>query len=623
MNTWKKIDNLEGKNLEVINPISTNIIEDTSKKTLLITEDAWLERNKKEKMEKLWTESSLLDVFRVTEKWEFEVKEESMLLKWHFPWTPLVPWVILKKLYKTITWIKLDDWNKSVSFDWMVIPWHKVVVKEDWVYLKEKNTTTLKENYYNIPFINEEEQTPTLIWPKYETDKKLEYLLIKNYPSDYLLQSDPILLAKSCILRIFDEKELNIWDEINWEIDSKMLDINWNLDLDFLSEWAAQVLSAWVSFIKNLWVNLENKWWDFEIMTFSSLLTNNFELPKNLWDKIIVEAITTKVDRREITAEYVIKDNNGNILQSWIISWRPVKKKLLDKNIEKLTNEINIEMLIEKSNKFIKESWLYNYLSVDKNKWKITIKSKINFKLLKSLYLDVYKNTGFAELNKEQFNTDICEWDVLDIRLDWLYRDWKEILKTPKKRLDENSKLREIFTVDRNRVIINPVFYSSFKTEEEYIKHINENIEIYLSELQIVLTQEKVKINWENATHKINNIYTPNQEVYFDENWIYSLENWEKKYYFMNDKILIIKNIIESNLEKYFSAYSNTEIKINSIDWEVKEWEIVLLKLAVLRLFKKIYWIPKTKLINDKLIWFWKIIKINGDWLYIDSEKIL
>jgi hypothetical protein len=34
----------------------------------------------------------------------------------------------------------------------------------------------------------------------------------------------------------------------------------------------------------------------------------------------------------------------------------------------------------------------------------------------------------------------------------------------------------------------------------------------------------------------------------------------------MNDKILIIKNIIESNLEKYFSAYSNTEIKINSKD---------------------------------------------------------
>jgi hypothetical protein len=48
-----------------------------------------------------------------------------------------------------------------------------------------------------------------------------------------------------------------------------------------------------------------------------------------------------------------------------------------------------------------------------------------------------------------------------------------------------------------------------------------------------------------------------------------------------------------------------------------------LLKLAILRLFKKIYWISKTKLINDKLIWFWKIIKINEDWLYIDSEKIL
>lgn len=594
------------------NQLAQEVVNDTSIKTLQITEDAWIEQEKtndkrliKEYYDNrisdeirfinsiITSDSSLEDVFLVNDKWEIVVRNDSSLLKWHFPWKELNMWVLLIKLYENITWIRLDLWDKIESFKEQIVPWSKVNVKDDWIYLNWKIAMSIGDYTNNTTEILQHEL------PKLSSDIE---------PSLFLPHSDPILLAKSSTINHQSNKELNKWDTITWEINPKFIDKNWNMDRHFLTEWAAQVLSSWVSYILNGWETLETKWWDFNILTFSTLNTTNFDIPKeNIWDKIFVEATTINVDKREIKASYVIKDNKWNILQTWIIWWTKISMKTLDRSLDKANTIIEKETLINKAKKLLKTDFTESTFSIDRN-WNLKIKIW-NYKLLQAFYSGLY-DISIGDLNKEN-SFWLKKWDEVEIRLDGFYKDWKEVMKSAETRLKEDPKLSNIFEIHNDTIrLIN------LPDEKNTInwKHILD----LLTELQTLINQTSVNTDtWEYNTHIINNLYNPDNLLKLDENWIYTAENDEKRYFFTNE---ILNGINELKISKYINAWWKNEIVIKNIN-ESDYWLKINMSLSLL--FRKLY----SKILNIEFDTNLNLlpgdrITLKEDWLYKDWKNI-
>ncbi|MFA5916846.1 MAG: hypothetical protein WC850_01265 [Candidatus Gracilibacteria bacterium] len=515
------------ENTQIPTPENITGIPGVQEKVSQITMDAGLQIDIDRKLEKIGNNKYLNDIFRITKKGEIEIRSDSKLLEGHFPGVPLIPGIILEKLYEHLTGIKLDKGDTTINFDDIIIPGHKVVVKTDGIYTNGIKVFSLTGNPYNIPFINKNEQIPN--GPKTSTDIE---------PSQYLLQSDPILLAKSSNLKTFEKNKLNIGDEITGEIDIKMLDENGNPDYHFLKEGAAQVLSSGVSYILNGGEILDSKGDKFNIMTFKTILSKSHKFPSDKIEKVFVEAQVINVGKRDITSSYLIKNEKGYILQEGIISGTKIEKGVLNRNHRKTNTALKKDMLINKIDNLVRDYGLDNYLSIDKDKGTITINKKLSINILKTLYLEIFQDVDINNLNQNYYNTIINEGDILDIKFDGLYKNGKEIIKTPKKRLEENKKLSEIFIINGNRIEIDNKLIGKYKNEE---------IENLLIELQNLLTQnKKVNIYGDNANYVVNNRYKPDEQIYFDEiKGIYVIKEKERVYFF--DKITQNHIIINKN----------------------------------------------------------------------------
>jgi hypothetical protein len=229
-------------------------------------------------------------------------------------------------------------------------------------------------------------------------------------------------------------------------------------------------------------------------------------------------------------------DENTQIPTFRKITWIPC----VQEKVSQITMDawVQKDILINKIIYTIRINCLDNYLSINIDKWTITIKKKTYINILKILYIEIFQDIYHEDLNENYYNTIINEWDILDIKLDWLYKDWKEIIKTPKKRLEENKKLSEIFILNWNRIEIDNKLIWKYKDEE---------LENLLIELQNLLTQnKKINIYWDNANYVVNNRYKPDEQIYFDEiKWIYVIKENEKIYFFekiTQNHIIINKN---------------------------------------------------------------------------------
>lgn len=356
----------------------------------------------------------LNDIFLVNDNWEIVVRENSNLLEWHFRWASIVPWVILIKLYEAITWKKLDQANTKINFNSIIIPWSKIYIKNDWIYFEENNAMSLEFNEENIN-----------IWEISESDQ------IKNFvdinPNSYLLQSKPINSALSCKI----EENLGIWSKVLWEIDINQISRNWKIDKHLLTEWAAQVLSAWISYLINWWKSIEELWENFKIMTFDSLVHTNYNFDNNEVKRIFVEAEIKKDEKRVSEWIYIIKDQDWNILQSWNILWKKISRKILNKTVDSFQNVIKKQKTIEKAKNIVSKDSMELIFSYSEDSWKIIVNNN-NINFLKVLYCKLYNLHINNFDNFKNTSIEVKNWDKLEIRTDWLYKDWKNIFEKPK-----------------------------------------------------------------------------------------------------------------------------------------------------------------------------------------------
>lgn len=493
------------------------------------------------KRKEIETDSILGDFFYVNIEWEIIVREDSKILEWHFPWQQIVLWVVLVKLYETITWKKVTLWGTTISFDGMIIPWHSITVKEDWLYQKETKILSISKNF-QIPFeINN--QKDKVIWPKNS---------IEIDPNLFLLQVDPIRLAKSCELECYSKETPSIWDKIKWEINPKILDDNDNVDGHFLTEWAAQVLSSWISYILNWWETKEQKWEKFEFLTFKSLSTKQLsDIKKDQWP-FKVEAELINVEKREITWIYKIFDKSGKVVQEWTISWTTMKKSLLWKAHKSINNNLKKHKLSDKINNVLRYThhWLNIFFGYNQENWTlITKRDSMSLYFFKLLYSEIYDINislfpNFPHKIESNLYMKINEWDIIEVKSDWLYKNWKPVFWIIHNliRLFQNNKLSSIFTINSNTWEIN--LQIPLDKENTYN---GEHIWDLLSELQNILLSWKKNVT--NKTHFINNLYKPQERLFFDSEWIYTSDitpkNREKRYFFeeiTQNHIILNKN---------------------------------------------------------------------------------
>ncbi len=518
-----------------VQPVTPEIIDwipGIPEKVLHLTKNTWIKSEELcNRIKKIGNDSILNDSFSVNIEWDIVVRKDSEILKWHFSNLPIVPWVNLVKLYKVITWKNLYLWDKIMNLDGiMIIPWHSITIKEDWLYQKNIKVLSISENL-QIPFNSsnlDEYKKDKVIWPKNN---------VEIDPNLFLLQSDPIILAKSCELECHGKNTPNIWDKIKWEINPKMIDDNWNVDKYFLTEWAAQVLSSWISYMLNWWETREQKWEKFEFLTFRSLSVKQlFNVEKWQWP-FRVEAELINVEKREITWIYKIVDKSWEIIQEWTISWTTMKKSVLSKSFKTLTNNLEKDKLSNKVKNVLKNTdiGLSNFFVYNEENWTlIAKKDSINLNFFKILYSEVYdlNISSFPKLLlNTKLNVKINPLDVIEIKTDWLYQNWKPMFWVLHHliRLYKNNKLSSIFSIDTNSWEIN----LQIPLDNEKIYN-GEHIWDLLSELQNTLLPWN-KINF-YKNHFINNSYIPNKKLFFDSNWIYTSEkswdNTEKRYFF-------------------------------------------------------------------------------------------
>lgn len=299
--------------------------------------DVWmlLNLNASEIKEKIESNTVLSDFFEVNEKGEIIAKSviNSDWFKWHFPNLPICPWVTLKELFKTISWIDIErNWYESVDFVDIAIPWNTISIKEDWLYI---NDNIIMKIIYDINPDEHKLVTDTSIYKNPNKDSYDSYDVIippthslESEIDTYLFQVPPFRFASCCDLYLDNWESIQVWDIIKWSFvmpqDFKYLDKNWEIDLSLLPEISAQILSFWFSYMMNKWVEKE---WKKKLLTFANSTTKTNKYPGQIWKKFFVECEVTSIDDKGVSGNFRLLNWNWVILQEWSIKWWIAQKR--------------------------------------------------------------------------------------------------------------------------------------------------------------------------------------------------------------------------------------------------------------------------------------------------------
>lgn len=283
--------------------------------------------------------------------WLVRVKtvEESQILKWHFGFLPLVPWVVQRTLFREIM---TRNWlTTKTTFVNTMKPWDELVItkkgieKRDWtpiIHYEESND-------FDVDWIDKELEVIDNIgfnsWNymygvvvdefKWKEVKDLEWADVDKY----VMQESPFRFVNDARAIFSELWKLNEWDCVIWNFSIPFLFSyreTW-LYMDFVSkdifdEIAAQILSLWASYILswNLdWDEINNEAKFKTIIYWSNAIRTFKEVPYSAWSKIKCKWIISKINGREITITFSLEDTNWEILQKWEIKWIVWTKKLL------------------------------------------------------------------------------------------------------------------------------------------------------------------------------------------------------------------------------------------------------------------------------------------------------
>lgn len=225
---------------------------------------SWTELTPEKLRNAIESNPTLNDVFFVNNEWVIEVKsvEESNILKWHFWFLALVPWVVLKELFRKVSG---KEWISSLTeFLWMVIPWDKLKITENWI---EKIDQTPVINYEEwsygeivdlwVVVINwvEIDENSFLLGSEYS--KKIHFwqeirLWTQEELDELVMQRDPFRFVDEAKV-FFDKKwELASGDIVYWNFtipESFPYVKDWIVPMELYDEISAQILSFWASYI--------------------------------------------------------------------------------------------------------------------------------------------------------------------------------------------------------------------------------------------------------------------------------------------------------------------------------------------------------------------------------------
>lgn len=265
------------------------------------------------------------DVFLVNPNLpEFEVRkaEDSIVLKWHFPWFPIVPWAVSRSIYKTRN-AELGN-SLETTFINMVMPWDKL--KIDGNYLMKQKW----EDWVNVALFSEFESDA---FYDIELPTEHPHTLSESEIDKFLLQSGDFRFANGELKMYFlDNANLSVWDIFTWTCSTQWIKFekDWNVLPELFDEIVAQVLSTWAWYILN-WNSVNKKDTNFRILTYASSRINDVIKDVKIWERLICIWKIIKVDKRGISVQFCLKKEDGTIIQHWTITWNIMKLWLLKK----------------------------------------------------------------------------------------------------------------------------------------------------------------------------------------------------------------------------------------------------------------------------------------------------
>lgn len=300
------------------------------------------------------TSPTLNDVFFVNNEWTIEVKsvEESNILKWHFWFLALVPWVVLKELFRKVSG---KEWISSLTeFLWMVVPWDKLKITENWIEkIDQAPVISYKELTYEgivdswVVIINWVEINENAFLLGSEYSKKIHFwqeikLWTQEELDELVMQREPFRFVDEAKV-FFDKKwELTSGDIVYWSFtvpESFPYVKDWVVPTELYDEISAQILSFWASYVM----------WNSDIKSNPNL--------KDI----------SSIQELEITQEQARTLLGEEKLKSWL-SQEQIKTLLSQEQVEQLIREENKKREQKREQKFqtfiFKSSNVRNFTNV-------------------------------------------------------------------------------------------------------------------------------------------------------------------------------------------------------------------------------------------------------------------
>ncbi len=333
-------------------------------------------------------------------------------------------------------------------------------------------------------------------------------------------------------------------------------------------------------FLYKILVSFEDCKIPFELQSDKKLPSNEIVIPNNDLDKIFIEEINEKDLIKSFTPQDVIMEdvkllNNMNSIEDEVYNKSSkyenlTKTQNIDKKYIQIFNNEREQISIYDDKDFYESNNCKNYL-ISKNNFddnNLKLVNSVNFKLCPDdKYSKNIKNKFIKEKSMSEKNT---------LLKNLLYE----------KKLKDFSQLI-IKNVDENKLMNNPSYYNSRKTNDNFQSE-------------------------ENLSYELSDIFKDNQKLF--EN---IFQNKKLKFHFIG--IIFDRVIINSKYRKfsYKNCYESDELKNN----KNPKLEIENIKQKIKEKNNIIIIIHLNKIMNSKTIGFFYSKKIHIEELFSDTTK--
>lgn len=290
------------------------------KRYILVVQNDWTKEQIVNAVEIPW---DMEDLFEFTSQGtKVKPTDQSKILQWHLAWRALVPWVMLKRLFRLKRWI----WHEKIlvsKFTWQAEPWNILQTTNEWIFIWEKQIYALNiledfdelENHFFDLLLVE------VCWENSVNQRK-------SHINQYLLQEWDFRFA-SWARTISWPREICVWTNIIWHFNVpqniQFLNTDWTVIEDLYEEFAAQIACLWAG---RYFKPSDEKG---KMITFKEGKHRLWETRLKPWDTFKVKAMVTALDKRLIEIIYIWSNQDNQEIIRWKITGTIIPKATFER----------------------------------------------------------------------------------------------------------------------------------------------------------------------------------------------------------------------------------------------------------------------------------------------------